>query len=154
MKNVKQLELIVLDLFGTLAFHISQSMAIELYDYAIAQVGSKLIHLELIVDDFPLCFLALDRSKLASADRVTNGNGCSLHDPRGATKYNSNTSLHHDLIDYLRIALHRKVAFGGNTCEAREQVCPGDSHMVEFQVAIVHNEVAKLYTDVTHFNTR
>lgn len=117
MKNVEQLELVVLDLFSTLALHISQSMAIELDDNAIAQVGSQLVHLELIVDDLPFTLLALYRSKLATTDRVTNGDLRGLHNPCGTSKDNSDTCLDHDLIDYLWIALHFKVTFGGNACK-------------------------------------
>ena len=92
-------------------------MTVELDDNAIAQVGSQLVHLELIVDDLPLTLLALDRSKLATTDRVTNGDLSGLHNPCGASKDNSDSCLHHDLIDYLWIALHFKVTFRGNACK-------------------------------------
>ena len=109
--------------------------------------------MKLIVDDLPLCLLALDRSKLATADRVPNSDGSSFHDKSGASKDNSDACLHHDLIDYLRIALHFKVTFGRDASEARQQVCPGDSEMIELQVAIVHGEVPELHTDVADLDS-
>ena len=96
---------------------------------------------------------AFDRGELATADSIPCGNLCGSVQSHTGTRDDSDSRLHHDLIDDLRVGFHLKVACLSDVHEAGQEGLSRDSELIEFQVAIVNAIVAQLHANITNFDT-
>ena len=111
------------------------------------------VHVQLIVEKLALLVRAFDRRELATTDTIPCGNlGGSVQSHTG-TCDDSDSCLHHDLIDDFRVGFHLEVASLSDVHEAGKEGLSWDSELVKLQVAIVNAIVAQLHANITNFDT-
>ena len=76
-----------------------------------------------------------------------------MKDECGTGRY-GDSSLHHDLVDDLRVGLHLELTFLIDADEAGEESLARYPEMIKLQISIVNVIVAKFRADFAHLNAR
>ena len=131
MQDVKELEGAVLHLSLRLELERANFPNHQLKDDRTAEMLRDSVHVQLVVEKLTLLVRAFDRGELATADSIPCGNlGSSVQSHTG-TRDDSDSCLHHDLIDDLRVGFHLEVASLSDVHEAGQEGLSRNYELVE-----------------------
>jgi len=153
VKNVKEFERAIRDFFLGLVFQCSEILSNDLEHKSLAEVLTKHIHVQLVVNQLAFFLSALQCLELASTHGISRrDHRCSNQDVGGAMAYGY-ACLDHDLVDYLWVRFHLEFTSLTDVHEARKERPTFNAVLIDLEVAIVNGIVAEFSADFSHFNT-
>lgn len=153
VKNVKEFERAIGDFFLGLVFQCSEILSNDLEHKSLAEVLTKDIYVQLVVNQLAFFLSALQCLELASTHGISRSDHrCSKQDVGGAMAYGY-TCLDHDLVDDLWVRFHLEFTSLTDVHEARKESSTFNAVLIELKIAIVNRIVAEFSADFSYFNT-
>ena len=153
MQQVQVLEIALPELHHGRFVQLVNCLAGEEDCQAIAQVLSKVLHVDLVVEELALLFGTRLVRELPPANSISRSYHARAEQVEGAAHNDGQSGLTHDLVEHSWVRFELEFAFFRDLGEPAEHRAPGDLVVSEQEIAIIDTIVAQFGPDVTNLDS-
>ena len=153
MKNIKKLEIALLNLSCWFEVQIFKGSASKINNVSIRNVWSQNVHVSLIIDKLSLLFCSFLVGKLSSAHRVTCCHRSWSKKRIASSKNNHQPWDNHNLVNGSGVTQKLKVSFAWYFYKSWKKARSRYSIVVKRNKPIVYSIISHLCTNIANFKT-